>query len=158
MRYRFVLKGEAYSRNKGDFKKLLKKHRLSFTGSFGNFVWSNDRESVRAEFERDEEKDITTAATLVWEGRKKTDFMEELKAWVWEVGGSTDKEDAAPPKASDVAAKVAEELEFWDSINRPDVPHLKATGRPEEWIKRDVEAWRKMRREKKKELTAKYSG
>ena len=45
---------------------------------------------------------------------------------------------------------------FWDSINKPDVEHLRASSRPEEWIKRDLENWKKGRREKKKELMKKY--
>jgi len=156
MRYRFFLDGQAYSKNKNSFKMLLRKHKLAFKGSFGDFVWKNEREKVIAEFERDLEKNLTISATLVWEGRKKTEFMEELKAWIWELGGKGEKDEAPVPKASDIESRVAEELEFWDGINKPDVGHLRATGRPEEWIKRDVEDWKKRRREKKRELAEKY--
>ncbi len=148
--------GRAYSKNKASFKKLLKKHHMKFKGSFGNFVWSSDKETIRAEFERDEEKDITLKATLVWEGRKKTEFMEELKAWVWENGGKSDKDETPAPKSSEITAKVERELEFWDGINKPNVERLKASGRPDEWIKKDIEAWKKQRREKKKELMSRF--
>ena len=152
MRYRFNLDGQAYSKNKGFFKKLLRKYKLAFKGSFGNFLWQNENEKVRAEFERDEKRDITLSATLVWEGRKKTEFMEELKAWVWELGGKGDKDETPQPKASEKDSRIEMELEFWDRINKPDFERLKATGRPEEWIKKDVEEYEKRRREKKKEL------
>jgi len=156
MRYRFFLDGPVYSKNKSTFKKILKKHGLVFKGSFGDFVWESENEKVMAEFERDVEKDETISTTLVWESRKKTDFMEELKAWVWELGGKCDKDEAPAPKASEVESRIAEELEFWDGINRPDVDRLRRTGRPEEWIKKDIEVWKKRRREKKTELMNKY--
>jgi len=152
MRLRFVLDGQAYSKNKASFKKLLRKHKLGFKGSFGNFLWQNAGEKVRADFVRDELKDLTITATLVWEGRKKSEFLEELKAWVWELGGKADKEDVEGPKPSEIQSKVDAELEFWDRLNKPDVEHLEATGRPKEWIDRDIEDWKKRRREKKKEL------
>ncbi len=156
MRYRFLLDGQLYSKNKSSFKELLKKHKLAFKGSFGNFLWQNENEKVRAEFQRDEEKDVTLSATLVWEGRKKTEFMEELKAWVWELGGKGDKDETPQPKASEVDSRVDKELEFWDRINKPDVDRLKATGRPEQWIKKDVEDYRRRRRERKKELMERF--
>ncbi len=156
MRYRFFLDGQAYSKNKASFKKLLRKHRMKFKGSFGNFVWSSEKESVRAEFERDEERDVTIKATLFWEGRKKTELMEELKAWVWENGGKSDKDETPAPKSSEVESKIEKELEFWDSINKPNVERLKAAGRPEDWIKKDVDAWKKQRKEKKRELMGRF--
>ncbi len=152
MRLRFVLDGHAYSKNKASFKKLLRKHKLGFKGSFGNFFWQNANEKIRAEFVRDEQKDITVTATLVWESRKKTEFMEELKTWVWELGGKADKEEVEGPKASEILSSVDKELEFWDGLNRPDVEHLTATGRPKEWIDKDIEEWKRRRRERKKEL------
>ena len=152
MRLRFVLDGQAYSKNKASFKKLLKKHKLGFKGSFGDFIWANESEKVRADFVRDEEKNITLSATLVWDSRKKTEFMEELKAWVWELGGKADKEEVERPKASEVQSRIDYELEFWDKINKPDLERLKATGRPREWIEKDVEEWKRRRREKKREL------
>jgi hypothetical protein len=156
MRYRFFLDGQSYSRNKNSFKKMLRKHEMSFKHSYGDFVWENDREKVIAEFERDLERDVTISATIIWEGHKKTEFMEELKAWVWELGGKGDKDEAPAPRASEVESRIDEELRFWDGINKPDIGHLKATGRPDEWIKRDVEDWRNRRREKKRELAEKY--
>lgn len=156
MRYRFLLDGQAYSKNKNSFKKLLRKHKLNFKGTFGNFIWKNEKEEVRAEFERDEKMDVTLSAILIWEGRRKTEFMDELKAWVWELGGKGDKDEAAAPKTSEVRSRIDAELEFWDGINKPDIARLKATGRPEEWIEKDLEDWRKRRREKKRELMEKH--
>ena len=149
---RFVLDGRAYSKNKASFKRLLRKHKLGFTGSFGNFLWQNATEKVRAEFVRDELKDVTISATLIWEARKKTEFVEELKAWVWELGGKADKEEADDQKTSEIRSKVDDELEFWDKLNKPDVEHLEAAGRPKEWVNKDIEDWKRRRREKKKEL------
>ena len=74
MRYRFLLDGQAYSKNKNSFKKMLRKHKLSFKGTFGNFIWKSEKEEVRAEFERDEKMDVTLSAILIWEGRRKTEF------------------------------------------------------------------------------------
>jgi len=157
MRFRFIVDGQAYSKNKSSFKTLLKKYNLKWKGSFDNFLWANEREKVKASFERDAEKDVTLSATLIWEGRKKSDFVEELKAWVWELGGSGDKEDVTTPKSSETESHVKAELEFWDNINKPDVEHLKATGCPKEWIENELKTWKKRRREKKKELMEKYS-
>ncbi len=158
MMYRFRLEGDAYSKNKSSFKKLLKRHNLQWKGTFGNFVWENERERVTAEFERDEEKDITLSATLVWEGRKKSELMEELKAWVWECGGSGGKEDEVRQKSSEIEKRIEDELEFWDSINKPDVEHLRATGRPKRWIENDLKEWRKNRKQKKRELLKRLRG
>src|SRR2546428_589 len=87
MRFRFVLDGATYSRNKDAFKAVLKRHGLTFRGSRDTFVWSSRSESVTAVFERDEARDLTVKAELAWQSRKKTALLNELKEWVWSVGG-----------------------------------------------------------------------
>src|SRR2546422_8442652 len=87
MRFRFVVDGAAYSKHKDAFKDILRRHGLSFKGSRDTFVWSSRQESVTATYERDEAKDLTIKADLVWQSRKKTVLLNELKEWVWSVGG-----------------------------------------------------------------------
>jgi len=69
MRFRFVLDGAAYSKNKDAFKEILKGHGLMFRGTRDTFVWSSRQESVTATFERDEARDVTVQAGLVWQSR-----------------------------------------------------------------------------------------
>src|SRR2546425_13260519 len=87
MRFRFVVDGTAYSQHKDAFKDVLRRHGLSFKGSRDTFVWSSRQESVTATYERDEAKDLTIKADLVWQSRKKTVLLNALKEWVWSVGG-----------------------------------------------------------------------
>lgn len=149
MRIRFLLQGEAYSSNKDDFKRILKKHGLAWKGSFDNIWWGSEREKVTAFFERDEVKDVTLSATLTWEGRKRTELLEELKGWVKELGGEVSELKADVARGE---KEIERQLEFWDKLNKPNIDYLRSQGRPEAWIKRDLEEWRKKRRERKKEL------
>lgn len=152
MRFRFVLDGAAYSKNKDGFKAVLRRHDLAFKGSRDRFVWSSRAESVTAVFERDEARDVTLKAELVWQSRRKTPLLNELKEWVWSVGGHGGEEEESAPdaKASDA---VDSELAIWDAVHRPDAERLRAAGRPQAWIDRDVKAWKRKRAEKKRELT-----
>jgi hypothetical protein len=152
MRFRFVVDGAAYSEHKDAFKGILRRHGLAFRGTRETFVWSSRSESVTAVYERDEARDVTLRAELVWQSRKKTPLLNELKEWVWSVGGHGGEEEedaAAGAKASDA---VERELATWDAVHRPDAERLRADGRPEAWIERDVKAWRRKRAEKKREL------
>ncbi len=153
MRFRFVVDGAAYSKDKDAFKKILRTHGLAFKGTRETFVWSSRSESVTALYERDEARDITLKAELVWQSRKKTPLLNDLREWVWSVGGhggEAEDEGPADAKASDA---VDRELAIWDAVNKPDAERLRAEGRPEAWIDKDVKAWRRKRAEKKRELT-----
>ena len=155
MRSRFVLDGPKYSKHKGAFKKMLAEHRLAWRGNMTEFVWVGAKERVRAEFERDEVRDVTVRATLTWEGKAKTPFLQELKTWAFSLGGKAMEEKPAKPSAS--AAKernerAERELAFWDRLNKPDAEALRAAGRPEAWIERDVRTWKKARDAKRKEI------
>ncbi len=153
MRFRFVVDGTAYSKGKDAFKKILRRHGLAFKGTRETFVWSSRTESVTALYERDEARDVTLKAELVWQSRKKTPLLNELKEWVWSVGGhggEAEDEGAADAKATDA---VDRELAVWDAVNKPDAERLRAEGRPEAWIQKDVKAWQRKRAEKKRELT-----
>ena len=152
MRFRFVVDGAAYSRHKDAFKGILRRHGLAFRGTRETFVWSSRSENVTAVYERDEARDVTLKAELVWQSRRKTPLLNELKEWVWSVGGHGGEEEASAPdaKASDA---VERELAIWDAVRKPDVARLRAAGRPQAWIERDVKAWRRKRAEKKRELT-----
>jgi len=155
MRFRFVLDGAAYSKNKDAFKAILKRHGLTFRGSRDTFVWSSRSESVTALFERDEARDLTVKAELAWQSRKKTALLNELKEWVWSVGGNGGEEDdSTPDKASTDA--IERELEVWDAIHKPDPERLRTGGRPAAWIERDVKDWKRKRAEKKRDLAARF--
>ena len=151
MRFRFVLDGAAYSKHKDAFKAILKRHGLAFEGSRDTFVWSSRSESVTAFFERDEARDVTMKAELVWQSRKKTPLLNDLREWVWSAGGHGGEEEESVPdeKASDA---IDRELAFWDSIHKPDVEKLRAAGRPEAWIQKDLREWKRKRAEKRREL------
>lgn len=154
MRFRFVVDGAAYSKHKDGFKGILKRHGLAFKGTRDTFVWSSRSEGVTAFFERDEARDVTLKAELVWQSRKKTRLLNELKEWVWSVGGHGGEEDEGLPDA--IASDAIErELAFWDAIHKPDVEKLRAEGRPEAWIQRDMKDWRRKRAEKRRELAGK---
>jgi hypothetical protein len=152
MRWRFVLDGPKYSKHKAEFKKMLKDYRLAWRGNMATFLWQGGRERVRAEYERDLKSDVTLAATITWEGRAKTPFLNELKTWVFSLGG-TAKEEKATREEADAAKERAErELALWDAVHKPDVQALRAQGRPEEWIERDLRSWKKARDSKRDEL------
>src|SRR2546427_12164744 len=102
MRFRFVVDGTAYSQHKDAFKDVLRHHGLSFKGSRDTFVWSSRQESVTATYERDEAKDLTIRADLVWQSRKKTPLLNSLKEWVWSVGGHGGEVGGAATEPGDV--------------------------------------------------------
>jgi len=154
MRFRFVLDGPKYSKHKGQFKKMLAEHRLSWKGNMTEFVWASAKERVRAEFERDEARDVTVSATLVWEGKAKTPFLNELKTWTFSIGGKTAEEKLTKASSSAAKERIERELEFWDRLNKPDADALRSAGRPEEWIDRDLKEWKKARDARRRELTA----
>ncbi len=154
MKKEFELEGSTYSRNKDGFKRILRKHGLRWKGSLGNFEWIGRDEKVTAYFDRDEERGVTLKSRLVWEGKRKSDFLSELADWVKSLEGAPARR-GGPVK--DAKRKVQKELEFWDKIHGPPVEGMKSEGRPESWISRDVEEWKAKRKEKEKERKRKYS-
>ncbi|TLZ59909.1 MAG: hypothetical protein E6K13_09080 [Methanobacteriota archaeon] len=155
MRFRFVLDGSAYSKHKNAFKETLKRHGLMFRGTRETFVWASRQESVTATFERDEAQDVTIQARLVWQSRKKTPLLNEIKEWVWSVGGHGGEEDDATPDPS-ASDAIDRELAIWDAIHKPDVDRLRRDGRPGAWIEKDVRDWQRKRREKRRELAGRF--
>ena len=153
MKQKFSFDGATYSKNKDSFKGILRKYGLRWKGSMGDFVWIGENDKIIAEFERDSERDITISATLVWNGKKKTDFLRELEEWATDVGG---KKETTSGKKGTMSKKVQKELEFWDSLNKPDEARLRAEGRPDSWIEKDMKEWRRSKRQKKKELMERY--
>ncbi|MFQ6106350.1 MAG: hypothetical protein ACE5QF_02000 [Thermoplasmata archaeon] len=153
MKREFELEGESYSRNKADFKKMLRKHGLAWKGSMVNFQWIGKDDKVTAYFDRDERRGITLKARLVWEGRKKTDFLSELTDWIKSLEGAAAGRRRLSKNKKE---RILRELEFWDKIHEPPVERMKAEGRPEAWISKDIEDWKIRRREKEKELKRQY--
>ncbi|TLZ50221.1 MAG: hypothetical protein E6K18_07365 [Methanobacteriota archaeon] len=154
MHFRFVVDGAAYSRHKAAFKKMLADHRLAWRGNMTEFVWVGPKERVRAEYERDEARGITIKAMLIWEGKAKTPLLNELKTWVFAVGGKAEEQKATKVDKAAVKERVDREMEFWDRVHKPDVDALRADGRPEEWIEKDLKEWKKARDARRKELSA----
>lgn len=152
MRWRFLLDGAKYTGAKAQFKKMLRDHRLTWRGNMTTFLWQSGKERVRAEYERDPKRDVTLAATIVWEGRAKTPFLNELKTWVFSLGGQGTEEKVTKELAAAAKERVERELELWDSLHKPDAQALRAQGRPEDWIERDVKAWKKARDAKRSDL------
>lgn len=155
MKREFELEGEVYSEHKADFKRILRKYSLKWKGSMNDFQWVGESDRVTAHFDRDEQRDITLKARLIWEGKKKTDFLSALAEWVRSLEGKPVEKGRKPPRKS--REKIQKELEFWDKIHEPPVEAMKAEGRPESWISKDIEDWEKRRKEKEKELKRKYS-
>ena len=154
MRFRFVVDGPKYTKHKAAFKTILKDHRLLWKGGMETFVWASAKERVVGDFERDAARDVTIRATLTWDGKAKTPFLNELKAWVFSLGGKAEEPKAAKEEKSSARARVERELEFWDRIHRPDVEALRAEGRPEEWIDKDLKAYKSARDAKRRDLLA----
>jgi len=152
MRWRFVLVGTRYSKDKAQFKKLLQEHRLIWRGNMTTFLWQGAKERVRAEYERDPKKDVTLTATILWEGRAKTPFLNELKTWTFALDGQAMEEKVTKQDAIAAKERAERELEVWDAAHKPDVRALRAQGRPEDWIERDVKAWKQARDAKRTEL------
>lgn len=152
MRWKFVLDGARYTKNKAQFKKLLREHRLSWKGDMTRFLWQGGKERVRAEYERDPNEDVTLTATIVWEGRAKTPLLNELKTWVFSLSGQASEEKVTKEDEAAASLRAERELELWDAVHKPDVRALRAQGRPEEWIQRDVRAWKKARETKRDNL------
>lgn len=157
MRFRFVLDGPKYSAHKAAFKKILKDHRLAWKGGMDTFVWASGKERVVGEFERDPARDVTVRATLTWEGKAKTPFLNELKAWVFSLGGKSEERKEKKEDRSAAKARIERELAFWDTLHRPDADALRAEGRPEEWIEKDVREWKRAREARRRELAAQGS-
>ncbi len=151
MRFRFELDGEAYSKHKEAFKRILAKYGLRWQGSLERPLWRSTAERVSAVFDRDEAHDVLRHATLVWEGAKKSGLLEDLKGWSWEVGGKAEEEKG--PAVDAVSDEVNEALRFWDIVYQPNIDWLKAQGRPDAWIEQDVRRWKRQRQMRKRELT-----
>ena len=154
MRVAFVLEGEAYSRHKAALKKILAKHGLKWRGRLENPWWGSAREKLLAKFERDEARNVTTAAVLTWEGTTKSRFLNDLKEWVFEAGGREVKASAAKEP---LPAAVEREIGFWEEITKPDFQRMEAEGMPKKWIDREKQAWKKRREAKRQELRAQLS-
>ncbi len=150
MRFRFELDGEAYSKHKDAFKRVLAKHGLRWQGTLEHPVWASRAERVSATFDRDEAHDVLRAAVLVWQGQKKSDLLEDLKRWAWEVGGRASEESG--PAADDVSQEVEDALRFWDIVYKPNVDWLASQGRPRAWIEEDLKRWRHQRQTRQHEL------
>lgn len=150
MRFRIDLEGDAYSRRKDAFKRLLAKHGLRWMGTLERPIWASGSERVTGVFDRDEARDVLRKATLLWEGRKKSALLEDLKAWAWQLGGTLIEESAPAPE--DVVDDVEQALRFWDIVHKPNVDRLRGQGRPKSWIEEDVRRWRRMRQERRREL------
>lgn len=153
MRKEFSFEGSIYSNNKATFKMILRKHGFVWKGKLGDFIWLGNDEKLIAEFERDPERNITLSATLIWSGKKRTDFLMELEKWAKDVGG---KKTEGKAKAQSQDKRIQQELKFWDKLNKPDEERLRAEGRPNDWIKKDLREWRKKRNQKRKELIDRY--
>ena len=154
MRFRFVVDGPKYSRHKAAFKGILKDHRLAWKGGMDTFVWASAKERVVGEYERDPARDVTIRATLTWEGKAKTPFLNELKTWAFSLGGKAEEQETRKEDKSAARERVERELAFWDRLHKPDAAALRAAGRPEEWIEKDVKEWKKARDARRRELTA----
>ncbi len=150
MRFRFELAGETYSKHKDSFKRILAKHGLRWQGSLEHPLWSGKTERVSAVFDRDEAHDVLHAATLTWQGARKSALLEDLKAWTWEVGGRAAEESG--PAADDVSEDVKEALVLWDMVYKPNVDWLASQGRPRAWIDEDVKRWKRQRQMRQREL------
>lgn len=150
MRFRFELDGEVYSKHKDVFKRILAKHGLRWQGSLEHPLWGSRTERVSAVFDRDAEHDILRHATLVWQAQKKSDLLEDLKGWAWEVGGRVEEETGAA--ADDVTEDVEEALRFWDIVYKPNADWLASQGRPKGWIEEDMKRWKRQRQSRQREL------
>ncbi len=150
MRFRFELDGEAYSKHKEAFKRILAKHGLRWQGNLEHPLWGSRAERVSAVFDRDADHDILRRATLVWQGQTKSQLLEDLKAWTWEVGGRAAEEKG--PAADDVTDEVEAALRFWDIVYKPNADWLAAQGRPREWIEQDLKHWKRARQMRQREL------
>lgn len=153
MQYEFFLEGEEYSKNKAEFKRILRKNGLRWKGTMGDFIWESDEEKVWAFFERDEVKDKTLSAKLVLECRSGAEVYKDLKEWVSSLKGRV---EARKQKMSEVEKRIKKELEFWDTLHKPPLELLRQEGRPEEWIRLDMKKWKAGRKKKEEELRARY--
>ncbi len=150
MRFHFELDGDAYSRNKEAFKRLLAKHGLRWRGTLERPLWGSNLERVSAVFDRDEAHDVLRRSSLVWEGRTKSPLLEELKAWAWQIGARGQEE--VGPAPAEVSEEVEDALHYWDIVYKPNVDWLKAQGRPPAWIEEDLRRWRRQRQARQREL------
>src|SRR5207245_9314817 len=127
MRFRFEMPGETYSKNKESFKRILAKHGLRWRGSLDRPFWASGSERVTALFDRDQEKDVLRNATLIWESAKKSTLLEDLKAWVREVGANT--VEARSPSAAEVMDDAEQALRHWVIAGEPKLELDAAAGR-----------------------------
>ena len=158
VRVRFTINGIDYSKNKDIFKRILANHGLRWKGTLENAVWGNESEQVRGIFERDEKRCVTVSATLEWTGDGKTPFFTEFEKWILQFNPKVSTEKDASVKPEPARDIIERELAFWDLTHKPDANHLKRTGRPAEWIIKDMQCWLENRKRLECELREKRGG
>jgi len=142
MLVRYKMDGRAYSKNKEAFKQLLKKHGIYWKGTFQDPWWGSTTDKVKAEYERDQERNITISATLTWEGDGESPFLKEFKAWCLGL-----KAEETSKKVSQTKGTMDEILLF-DMVYKPQEAYLETTGRPRAWIDKDLERFEAERNKK----------
>jgi hypothetical protein len=176
MQVSFTMQGQDYSKNKAGFKKLLAQHGLKWKGDMRKAVWGSEKEFVTGVFVRDETRDVTLSATLTWQGRKKTPFLAEFEKWVGQfkperredtgadsgndtaagqigsLNGEMNEDSSPGSKKPDLGGMIEDELRVWDMTHKPDIERLRANGRPDAWIKKDVAEWMKERKKMETKL------
>jgi len=132
MLVRFKLDGRTYSKNKEAFKQMLRKHGIFWKGTMQQPWWGSNTEKVIAEFERDQVREITVSATLIWEGESESAFLKDFRTWCIGL-----KAEETSMKVSELKGS-ADDLLFYDMIYKPQEAYLESSGRPKTWIERDL--------------------
>ena len=119
----FIVKGIGYHNNKIEFKKLIKKYNLKWSGSQTAGRWSNETTDVRVYFVRDAEKDLTIETQFEIEGIG--DGFEEISKFI--------ETQMKGEKKSEEESNW--DLEVFEIIYKPNEEYLKSVGAPESYIK-----------------------
>jgi hypothetical protein len=129
----YIVRGLGYHDNKKEFKTIIKKHNLKWSGSptFGR--WSAQFTDIRVQFIRDDEKDITIESRFTIEGQGEA--FDEVCKFIEEVMKGE---------------KKGEEDSNWDNIvfdiiYKPNVEYLRLMGMPESMIAREIARYERMK-------------
>ena len=131
----YSVPGINYHEHKVDFKKIIKKYSMKWSGHQSAGRWTGTGIEVRVTFIRDPFKDITIESKFEIDGDGEA--FKELCVFMEEVfkGRGQLQED------------VDWNMRVFDYVNEPNVEYLKSLGMPDSMIKMEVEKYKKKRAE-----------
>ena len=128
MKLAYTIKGIVYHQQKARFKLEMRNFGLRWVGSLQSPEWASDKESLTANFIRNEENTFTIEAQLMWEGNGKTEFYQFFKDFCEHFKGVLMEGKTNLKKISDT------DILLFDKVFKPNVEQMKKEGCPQKFI------------------------